>query len=62
MALNLEKIIATTLQVGAGMPAYRALFDQVVDLFHEDDQAILKDRLAEAMAVSDAQHKAAQSL
>jgi hypothetical protein len=48
--------------VGSNAPAFKALFDQVVATFGEDDQAVLQESYAKAMAASDAQHEAAQNL
>jgi hypothetical protein len=62
MKLNIPSIIATAFEVGSDLPAYKALFDQVVNLFDEDDQETLKAGMAEALAAADAQHRAAQSL
>lgn len=60
--MDIRKIIETLLLIGADLPAYKALFDQVLDLFAEDDQAKLKDAYAQARARSDAAHAAAQAL
>lgn len=45
---------------GAAAPAFKALFDQVVPLFSETDQAKLKDAYAQARARSDAAHEGLQ--
>jgi hypothetical protein len=60
--MDLTKILGTVLQIGADLPAYKALFDQVVATFSDDDQAVLKARYAEMKAKSDAAHAAAQGL
>ena len=60
--MNLASIIATRAEVGAGLPAYKALFDQVVGAFNEGDRAELKAAYARAIAASDAAHRDAQSL
>lgn len=60
--MNLASIIATLAEVGSGLPAYKALFDQVVGAFSDSDQAELKAAYDRAMASSDAAHRDAQSL
>lgn len=60
--MNFEKVLETLLMIGSDLPAYKALFEQVASLFSDDDQDKLKAAYAEAMAASDAAHKAAQEL
>lgn len=60
--MNFEAIVKTLLMIGADLPAYRALFEQVVKLFEESDQERLKEQYAETMRIADAAHKEAQSL
>lgn len=58
----LPKILETLLQIGADLPAYKALLDVVLDTLSDADQAVLKARYAEMKAKSDAAHAAAQAL
>lgn len=58
--MNVDKVLQTLLMVGADFPAYKALFDEVMLLFSDADQQTLKDAYTQAMATSDAAHKAAQ--
>lgn len=60
--MNIEEIIKTMLLIGSDLPAYKALLDQVVAAFSEDDQALLQQTYADARKRSDAAHEAAQSL
>jgi hypothetical protein len=60
--MDLQKIISATLLAGANLPAFKALFDTVVDTFGEQDQVKLKDAYAKAIAGSDAAHRDAQGL
>lgn len=60
--MNLSAILNAITLVGSNLPAFKALFDQVVDAFDEKDQAVLKTAYAEMQAKSDAAHKAAQAL
>ena len=62
MKLDLQTMIGTVLEIGANTPAYKALFDQVIGLFDNADQAELKDRYAQAIAASDDAHHDAQAL
>jgi hypothetical protein len=48
--------------VGSGLPAFKALFETVLESFNEDDQTTLKTAYAEMQAKSDAAHAAAQKL
>lgn len=60
--MNFEKIIQTLVMIGADLPAYRALFEQVVALFDESDQDKLKEQYARAIEAADAAHRAAQDI
>jgi hypothetical protein len=60
--MNLDKLIQTVLMIGADLPAYKALFDQVVATFSETDQDAAKTAYADALAQAKAAHEAAQSL
>ena len=58
--MDIEKVLKTALMIGADLPAYKALFDSVLDLFSETDQDKLKVAYVDAMAASDAAHAKAQ--
>jgi len=60
--MNLVAILNTISLVGSNLPAFKALFDQVVSAFDERDQATLQSAYADMQARSDAAHKAAQAL
>lgn len=60
--MDIAKIIQTMLLIGAELPAYKALFDQVVSAFSGEDQATLKQGYADALAAADAAHAAAQAV
>jgi hypothetical protein len=60
--MTLAAVINAIGLAGSNLPAFKALFDQIVETFGEDDQATLKQTYADAMAASDAQHAAAQKL
>lgn len=60
--MDLQKILSSLVLIGSDLPAYKALFDQVVLAFAEDDQAALREAYEKAKARSDAAHQAAQSL
>ena len=60
--MDLQKIISATLLAGAHLPAFKALYDTVVNTFGEKDQAKLKAAYADAIAKSDAAHRDAQGL
>lgn len=58
--MDLDKIVKTMLLIGSELPAYRALFDQVLGLFDGADQDELKRRYSIAMQRSDEAHQRAQ--
>lgn len=60
--MNLAAILNTIAMLGSDLPAFKALYDLVVDAFDEKDQAVLKTAYAEMQAKSDAAHRAAQAL
>lgn len=60
--MEIVAILKTIELAGSALPAFKALFDQVVDTFDEDDQVKLKQSYADAMAASDRQHERAQNL
>ena len=59
--MNYDAIIQTMLLAGADLPAYKALFDQIVSTMKSDDQEYLKTSYADAMAAADRAHAAAQA-
>lgn len=59
--VNIEAIIRTIALVGSDLPAYKALFDQIVASMHSDDQATLQQTYADAMAAAARAHAAAQA-
>lgn len=59
--MNLDKIAATLLLIGSDLPAFKALFAEVLSTFSEQDQDKLKASYAEAILASDKAHEAAQA-
>ena len=47
--------------VVAAIPQFKAIFDQIVDTFDEDDQVVLKDAYADLMADNDEGHARLQA-
>lgn len=60
--MPIDKIIAAMLMIGSDLPAFRALFDEVVQTFGHEDQAKLQALYTQAKADSDKAHAAAQAL
>lgn len=60
--MNLAAILNTISLVGSNLPAFKALLDQVISTFDEQDQEVLKTAYAEMQAKSDAAHQVAQAL
>ena len=60
--MSLSAILNAISLVGSGLPAFKALFDQVLAAFDEKDQATLQAAYADMQARSDAAHEAAQRL
>lgn len=60
MKFDFATILKIVEGAGDAVPAFKALFDQVVATFSEDDQDKLKAAYAEARAKSDAAHVGAQ--
>lgn len=58
----LDVILGAIKLAGSELPAFKALFDSVVDTLGEDDQATLKAAYAEQMAKSDRQHQRVQDM
>lgn len=54
--LNIGQILDTITKAGSHLPAFKALFDQVVETFGDADQATLKDAYSKARAASDQAH------
>ena len=61
MKLDLDAVLAALKAAGAATPAFKALYDQLLPLFAEADQAKLKAAHAEAMADNDAGHARLQA-
>jgi hypothetical protein len=47
--------------VVAAIPQFKAIFDQIVDTFDEDDQVVLKDAYADLMEDNDEGHARLQA-
>lgn len=60
--MDLEKILATIVQIGSDLPAYKSLLDEVLSMFESHDQVALKQAYADAIVASDKAHAAAQAL
>lgn len=60
--MDIAKILETVALIGSDLPAYEALFAQVVTAFSGSDQDKLKQAYADAKAAADKAHAAAQSL
>jgi hypothetical protein len=58
----LTALLNTVLLVGSDLPAYKALFDQVVDMLSEDDQATAKEAYEKALADAHTAHRDAQAI
>lgn len=58
----LATILKTVVMVGSDLPAYRALFDDLVAMLGEEDQRAAKDAYAAAMERAKAAHEAAQAI
>lgn len=61
---DVAKIAKTALMVGSTFPAYKALFDQVVEAFaaEPDKQAALQRSYEEAIGGAEAAHRDAQAV
>ena len=55
--MDLNKILSTLTLIGANLPAYKALYDQVIAAFSEKDQAKLQEAYRLAMEENDAGFK-----
>lgn len=60
--MQLDKVIAAVLMIGSDLPAFKALFEQVLHSFGPADQATLRQTYAEAIAAADKAHAAAQAV
>lgn len=60
MQLTVEGVLRALMAGGAAAPAFKELFEQVVGLFHGQDQATLKEAYADAMADNDEGHRRLQ--
>lgn len=52
--MDFGKVLKAIELAGSALPAFQALFQQVLPLFNESDQDKLKDAYARARAASDA--------
>lgn len=60
--MSLDKVIAALLMIGSDLPAFKALFEEVVQTFGPADQATLRQTYAEAILAADKAHAAAQTI
>lgn len=58
----LDTVLAAMKLAGSHLPAFKALFDAVVDTLNSDDQAALKAAYAEHIAKSDDLHRRVQEM
>lgn len=58
---SVDSVLATLSLVGSNLPAYKALLDEVLTLFSQEDRDTLRAAYERAKADSDAQHAAAQA-
>ena len=58
----LATILKTVVMIGSDLPAYKALFDDLVAMLSDEDQKAAKDAYAAAMERARAAHEAAQSI
>lgn len=58
--MNYDAIMQTILLAGADLPAYKALFDQIVSTMHSDDQKSLQAAYSDAMTAATRAHTEAQ--
>lgn len=61
MPIAIDAVLAAVRLAGSELPAFKALFDTVVDTFTETDQEKLKKAYADARARTDAAHSGLQS-
>lgn len=54
--IKILELLAAVGPVIAALPAFRAVFDDIVGTFGETDQTLLKDAYADLMAANDATH------
>lgn len=57
---SILKMLPVIGPVVAAAPEFKAVFDQIVGTFGEDDQAVLQESYADLMAENDAGHKRLQ--
>lgn len=60
--MNLDTILAAIKLAGSELPAFKALFESIVETFSEQDQETLQKAYAEQMAVSDDLHRQIQDM
>lgn len=64
MKFDLSTVLSFLPAIGpvvAAIPQVKALFDQIVDTFDEDDQTVLKDAYADLIADNDEGHARLQA-
>ncbi len=60
--MDLTKILNAVVSIGSDLPAFKQIFDEVVQTFEPTDQATLQQAYADAMVAADKAHAAAQAI
>ena len=58
----LATLLKTVVMIGSDLPAYKALFDDLVAMLGEEDQQAAKDAYVVAMERAKAAHRAAEAI
>lgn len=58
----LEAILKTVAMIGSDLPAYKVLFDDLMSMLSDEDQATAREAYDAAMKRAEAAHKAAQAI
>lgn len=58
----LATLLKTVVMIGSDLPAYKALFDDLVAMMGEEDQQAAKDAYVVAMERAKAAHRAAEAI
>lgn len=58
--MSFDAIMRTISLIGSDLPAYKALFEQIVSTMHSEDQKTLKLAYSDAMDAAARAHAAAQ--
>lgn len=58
--MTIDNIIATITLAGSDLPAYKALFDEIISTMSSDDQAALQATYTNSMVAAASAHAAAQ--